>query len=166
MKRFICALLAALLVVCLLPTAAFAAGETHKVFRITASGSTFVNDGGSYKTTLSQVAVYDDYGDKINLAASTTALYTSSTLSSATKLTSEPQVGGTYYFGIRVRLGEKETGKIYGYDAAGIRSRSSVTIDGYDVKNESVKEGDGGVYIQLICSATKKAPPVNITALR
>ena len=166
MKRFVCVLLAVLLVVCLLPTAAFAAGEEHKVFRITASGSEFVNEGGSYKTTLSKAEVYDDYGEKRNLAVTATALYTSSTLSSATKLTTEPQVGTTYYFAIRVRLGEKETGKIYGYDAAGIRSRSTVTIDGYDVKNESVKEGDGGVYVQLICSATKKASPVKITGLK
>ena len=166
MKRFISMLLVFVLVLSLLSTAAFAAEETHKVFRIIASGSAFVNDGGSYKTTLSQVAVYDDYGDKINLAATTTALYTSSTFSAATKLTTEPQVGTTYYFGIRVRLGEKETGKIYGYDASAIRGNSSVTIDGYDVKNETVKEGDGGVYIQLICSATKKAPPVNLTGLK
>ena len=166
MKRFVCVLLAVFLMLSLLPTAAFATEETHKVFRITASGSAFVNDGGSYKTTLSKVEVYDNYGDKINLAATTTTLYTSSTLSSATKLTTEPQVGATYYFAIRVRLGEKETGRIYGYDASEIRGNSSVTIDGYDVKNESVKAGDGGVYIQLICSVTKKASPVKITGLK
>ena len=166
MKRFVCVLLAFFLMLSLLPTAAFAAEEKYRVWEIIASGSAFVNDGGSYKTTLSKAEVYDNYGDKINLAASTTALYTSSTLSSATKLTTEPQVGATYYFAIRVRLGEKETGRIYGYDASAIRGNSSVTIDGYDVKNESVKEGDGGVYIQLICSATKKASPVKITGLK
>ena len=166
MKRFICALLAVLLVVCLLPAAAFATQETYKVGKITASGSTFVNDGGSYKTTLSQAAVYDDYGNKTSLSATATTLYTSSTLSSATKLTTEPQAGTTYYFAIRVRLGEQATGRIYGYDASAIRSNSSVTIDGYDVKNETVKEGDGGTYIQLICAATKKASPVKITGLK
>ena len=159
-------LLAVLLVVCLLPTAAFATFATPKVFRITASGSAFVNDGGSYKTTLSQAKVYDNSGDKINLSVTATALYTSSALSSATKLTTEPQVGATYYFAIRVRLGEKETGRIFGYDASAILGNSSVTIDGYDVKKETVKEGDGGGYIQLICSATKKAQLVNITGLK
>lgn len=166
MKRFVCVLLAVFLMLSLLPTAAFATEETEPVFKVIASGSAFVNDGGSYKTTLSQAEVYDDYGDKINLSVTTTALYTSSTLSSATKLTTEPQVGATYYFAIRVRLGEKETGKIYGYNASALRNNSSVTIDGYDVKKETVTEGGGGVYIQLICSATKKAPPVNITGLK
>lgn len=166
MKRFVCVLLAVLLMLSLLPTAAFATGAEHKVFEVIASGSAFVNDGGSYKTTLSKAEVYDNYGDKLNLSVTTTVLYTSSTFSRATKLTTEPQVGATYYFAIQVRLGDKETGKIYGYDASAFRNNSSVTIDGYDVKKESVKEGDGGVYIQLTCSATKKAPPVKITGLK
>ena len=111
-------------------------------------------------------AAYDTNGKKTGLNVSATELYTSSALSSATKLTTEPQVGTTYYFAIRVRLGEKETGRIYGYDTSAILNGSSVTIDGYDVKKETLKEGDSGVYIQLICSATKKAPPVNITGLK
>ena len=166
MKRFVCVLLAVFLMLSLLPTAAFAAGEEHKVFEIIASGSAFAKDGSFYKITLSQAEVYDDYGEKLNLSVTTTALYTSSTFSSATKLATEPQVGATYYFAIQVRLGDKETGKIYGYNASAFRNNSSVTIDGYDVKKETVTEGGGGVYIQLICSATKKAPPVNITGLK
>ena len=166
MKRFVCVLLAVLLMLSLLPTAAFATEETEPVFKIIASGSTFVNDGGSYKTTLSQAEVYDYAGNKTRLPATATALYTSSTLSSATKLTTEPQVGTTYYFAIRVSLSEEGTDRLYGYHEGGIRSRSSVTIDGYDVKNESVKESDGGFAILLICSATKKAPPVKITGLK
>ena len=170
MKRFVCVLLAVLLMLSLLPTAAFAAKDqfeqVHKVFEITASGSAFVKDGNFYKTTLSKAEVYDDSGDKANLSVTATTLFTSSTFSAATKLLTEPQVGTTYYFAIQVRLGEKETGRIYGYDASAIRSRSSVTIDGYDVKNETVTEGGGGTYIQLTCSATKKASPVKITGLK
>lgn len=165
MKRFVCVLLAVFLMLSLLPTAAFAAGEEHKVFEVIASGSAFVKNGSYYKTTLSQEAVYDNYGDKLNLSVTGTVLYTSSTFSRATQLTTEPQVGATYYFGIQVRLSEEETDRMYGYDAAGILSRSSVTIDGYDVKKETVKE-IGGTYVQLICSVTKKAQPVNITGLK
>ena len=166
MKRFVCVLLAVFLMLSLLPTAAFAAGEENKVFEVIASGSAFVNDGGSYKTTLSKAEVYDNYGEKLNLPVTATALYTSSNLSSATKLTTEPQVGATYYFAIRVHLSEQETDRLYGYNASAFRNNSSVTIDGYDVKKESVMERDGGFSLQLICSATKKAPPVNITGLK
>ncbi len=162
MKRFACALLAALLVACLLPTPSMAA-ETHaslgglpKVGKVTVTGSAFAADGGGYKTTLSTAAAYDTRGIKTGLNVSATELYTASTLSSATKLTTAPKAGTTYYFAIRVRLGDKNNGKIYGYNTSAILSSSSVTIDGYEVKLETLKEGDGGGYIKLICSATKK----------
>ena len=166
MKRFVCVLLAVLLMLSLLPTAAFATAQAYKVGKVTATGNSFAENGGVYKTTLGTAAAYDTNGKKTGLNVSATELYTSSALSSATKLTTEPQVGTTYYFAIRVRLGEKETGRIYGYDASAILGNSSVTIDGYDVKKETLKEGDSGVYIQLICSATKKASPVKITGLK
>ena len=166
MKRFVCVLLAVFLMLSLLPTAAFATAQAYKVGKVTATGSSFAENGGVYKTTLGTAAAYDTNGKKTGLNVSATELYTSSALSSATKLTTEPQVGTTYYFAIRVRLGEKETGRIYGYDTSAILNGSSVTIDGYDVRVQTLKEGDSGVYIQLICSATRQAAPVNITGLK
>ena len=170
MKRFVCVLLAVFLMLSLLPTAAFAAKdqfeETEQVFKVIASGSAFAKGGVFYKTTLSQAEVYDYSGNKTRLSVTTTELYTSSTLNRATKLSHEPQVGVTYYFGIQVPLSDEETGKTYGYHEGGIRTRSSVTIDGYDVENLTVTEIGGGTSILLTCSATKKASPVKITGLK
>lgn len=139
------------------------------VDRVEAVGTGYGYDSaeGAYAPIFESIKAYNAKGIEFDYDGFTwsTPFYTKSSFSSANKLTSEPQKGETYYFGIYID--QYLDGMSYNYTgAAELMNNSVVTIPGFDVECVGFMEREMGSYLELTYAATKKSPEVYVGGVK